>query len=581
MTKCWITAVAIAALANIALFSPAQADNSSCTALRTACQSAGFSKGGSPGHALVKDCVNPLLKGNKAPGTGPVALPTVSAVDIKACAASQGGSGNSLTAQTMAANTVAAGPGPVAALPLPAGQKAGPNIVVILVDDFSLDLMATENGAFDQSMPNLVQMQKEGVTFSHYFVTDSLCCPSRSSIFTGLLPHNTGVFTNDPPSGGYDGFMAHGDDAKTFALALHKEFYATGMMGKYLNGYQPDQNGVPQGWSAWDVAGNGYPNFNYVLNADGSLITSPLHLTDELSELGQAFLKNSAKGPFLLEIATFSPHGPYVPPDRYKNSFSDITYPRTPAYATRADDTAPDWLKQIPELKPVEISNMENAYLNRLRSDKGIDDMIGAVRKTLKDLGLADSTYIVFTSDNGYHMGEYSLRPGKQTPFDTDIHVPLIVVGPGIAAGRTLDEMTMNIDFYPTFAELAGLAPSPTVDGHSLVAALHGTPGPWRDLTLVEHVHSAPNPTNPDLPASKSGDPPTYAALRLRDAMYVEYLDGSGVIGYYDLKADPYELHNIGGTLSADKKKALHEALAANQACKGQTACWAAQSLTP
>lgn len=556
-----------------------------CDALRAACKTAGFVEGGaSGGKGLAANCLNPLLNGTKPPGNGKLALPVVAADMIAACTADKAkGSKTSktkgVTASTLGASRVAPGPMPVAPLPLSAGATPGPNIVVVLVDDFSLDLMTTQNGVLAASMPNLARMQKEGVTFTKYFVTDSLCCPSRTSIFTGLLPHNSGVYTNSPPDGGLEAFMAQGDDAKTFAVALHQQFYRTAMMGKYLNGYQPDKNGVPQGWSDWAVAGNGYPNFNYVLNQNGALTTSPLHLTDQLSALGQDFIKQAAAGPFFLELATFSPHAPYVPPARYADAFPDLTYPKTPAFGARPDANAPTWLKAIPALDQKTMGKIDEIYRQRVRSDKGVDDMIGAVRQTLADLGLSDTTYVIFTSDNGYHMGEYSLRPGKMTPFDTDIRVPLVVVGPGIAAGRAVDAITMNIDFYPTFSELAGLPANASVDGRSLVALLHGKPGPWRNIAVVEHKNAVPDPENPDLPGAKAGNPPTYVALRLPDAMYVEYEGGE--VSYYDLTSDPYQLANIAGTLSPDRLKALHEAVVANHGCVGATACAAAQNLTP
>jgi arylsulfatase A-like enzyme len=373
--------------------------------------------------------------------------------------------------------------------------------------------------------------------------------------------------------------MAHKDDARTFAVALHGAFYQTAMMGKYLNGYQPERHGVPQGWSGWAVAGNGYPNFNYVLNANGKLITSDLHLTDELAVLGQAFISGAAAGPFFLELATFSPHGPYVPPARYATAFADLDYPRSPAFGARPDAAAPGWLRAIPALKPGETDRMAEAYRNRVRSDKGIDDMIGVVRQRLNDLGLAGDTYVMFTSDNGYHLGEYSLRAGKMTPFDTDIHVPLVVVGPGVAAGGRVDDITMNIDFYPTFTELAGLAADAKVDGRSLVSALHGLPGPRRNIAVVEHQNTRDVPGNPDLQEQRSGNPPTYVALRLPGAMYVEY--DTGEVGYYDLATDPYELHNIAGSLTPERRRALHAAVVANHACVGAAACAAAQALTP
>ena len=226
---------------------------------------------------------------------------------------------------------------------------------------------------------------------------------------------------------------------------------------------------------------------------------------------------------------------------------------------------------------------IEDAFRNRVRSDKGVDDMVGALRKELTDLGVADRTYVIFTSDNGYHMGEYSLTPGKQTPFDTDIHVPLVIVGPGIAPGKSIDAMTMNIDFYPTFAEWSGSPANPEVDGHSLAGLLQGKdPGAWRSVALVEHKHDdGKTSNNPDKPAKRSGNPPDYTAMRMPGAMYVEYQNSPDTIGYYDLKADPLELHNIAGSLSAEKLKALHDAMAANVACKGATECWTAQSLTP
>src|SRR5271157_866728 len=122
-----------------------------------------------------------------------------------------------------------------------------PNIVFILTDDLSTNLV--------QYMPNVLAMQKDGTTFANYFVTDSLCCPSRASIFTGKFPHNTGVFTNTRPLGGYDVFVARNNEPFTFAVSLQRAGYKTAMMGKYLNGYFPVKHGVPVGWNEWDVAG--------------------------------------------------------------------------------------------------------------------------------------------------------------------------------------------------------------------------------------------------------------------------------------------------------------------------------------
>src|ERR1700753_2515929 len=129
-----------------------------------------------------------------------------------------------------------------------------PNIVFVLTDDLSKNLIS--------QMPAVQSLQQSGASLSHYYVVDSLCCPSRSAIFTGEYPHDDGVFTNSGKDGGYATYNAHGDQSKSFAVALQKSGYQTAMMGKYLNGYQPSDP-IPPGWNQWDVAGNGYPALNY------------------------------------------------------------------------------------------------------------------------------------------------------------------------------------------------------------------------------------------------------------------------------------------------------------------------------
>ena len=111
----------------------------------------------------------------------------------------------------------------------------GPNIVVLLTDDLSWNLVT------QRFMPHVIQLERQGETFDHYIVADSLCCPSRSSIFTGLFPHDSGVFTNKGTDGGYYAFTHHHPnlETKTYAVAIQPHGYLSSMMGKYLNGYEP------------------------------------------------------------------------------------------------------------------------------------------------------------------------------------------------------------------------------------------------------------------------------------------------------------------------------------------------------
>lgn len=471
-----------------------------------------------------------------------------------------------------------------------------PNIVFILADDLSSNLV--------QYMPNLQAMQSEGTSFSNYFVTDSLCCPSRSSIFTGKFPHNTGVFTNSEPDGGYAVFNAHGNEALTFAVALQRGGYQTAMLGKYLNGYLPggrraaglrhhpsaapampggDGNAVPAGWNEWDVAGNGYREFDYVLNQNGRIVrhgNQPQdYLTDVVAGKAEAFVRRSAPGPFFVEIATFAPHSPYIPAPRDADRFPGLAAPRPPAFGARPGADAPRWLRSIPPLSPADVERIDRAFRLRAQSVQAIDRMIGQLRSTLAALGDQD-TYVVFSSDNGLHMGEYSLRPGKQTPFDIDVRVPLVVVGPGVAKGQVVSAIVENVDLCPTFTELAGASAPTSPDGRSLVPLLRGSPATeWRHSALVEHHRPFPDPSDPDAPMRHAANPTTYAALRTETALYVEY--ESGETGYYDLAKDPDELVNAASSLPAAKRQRLHDALRASKECRGAEACWNAQRMAP
>ena len=149
--------------------------------------------------------------------------------------------------------------GDPSATPPPANR---PNIVFVLTDDVAVNLM--------QYMPHVAAMEQEGTTFENHFVVDSLCCPSRTSIFTGEYPHDDGVFTNGGADGGYPAFNRNGDAINSFAPALQRAGYRTALLGKYLNEYLP--NDPPAlGWDEWDVGGYAYPEFNYDLNQNGKV----------------------------------------------------------------------------------------------------------------------------------------------------------------------------------------------------------------------------------------------------------------------------------------------------------------------
>jgi arylsulfatase A-like enzyme len=485
-------------------------------------------------------------------------------------------------AATTTSTTLPASTTSTTSAPQPKLAVTRPNIVFVLTDDLSWNLV--------QYMPHVIQMEKQGATFSHYFVTDSLCCPSRTSIFTGEYPHDSGVFTNTGADGGFSAFLFHGDSARTYAVQLHQAGYNTAMMGKYLNGYIPTDTGannrsyVPQGWSEWDVAGDGYPEFRYNVNENRRLVSygkKPAdYLTDVLARLGTSFIDKSAAAhhPFVLEAATFAPHSPYVPAPRDAQRFPNLKAPRTPAFDTADTVGNPRWLKSYKPLTASDISTIDTDYRKRAQTVLAVDQMIGSLEQTVAARGLTKSTYFVFSSDNGFHLGEHRLQPGKQTAFDTDIRVPLVVVGPGVQAGRKINDLAENIDLSPTFEQFAGVHVPPYVDGTSLVSLLLGQPtGPWLKGVLIEHHGPANTPTDPDYQLPASGDPPTYEALREENSVYVEYIDHEHE--YYDTATDPNELRNIWDTLSTARKTQLHDQLSALRACHGANQCHQAELL--
>lgn len=468
-------------------------------------------------------------------------------------------------------------------------RPSRPNIVLVLTDDLTANLL--------RFMPHVQALERSGASFGRYFVADSLCCPSRASIFTGRLPHNTGVLTNSGAYGGVSAFHRRGDESRTFAVALQRAGYLTALMGKYLNGYLQAAGAradgspsdvparyVPPGWSGWDVAGWGYNEFGYELNQSGVLRRfgrSPRdYLTDVIAREGVRFIETAVgrRRPFLLELATFAPHAPSTPAPRNARDFPGLRAPR-PANFDALPSDPPGWLRARPPLRPRQLRMLDRAFRSRARSVEAVDRMLATIEATLRNKGIAGDTYIFFSSDNGFHIGEYRLMPGKGTAFDTDVRVPLIVSGPGVGAGTVLPQLTANIDLAPTFAAIAGVHLDG--DGHSLLALLHGEQvRSWRNAVLIEHHPSVKGAgDDPDAQPPASGSPGAYHAIRTAGFLYVEHAGGE--VEFYDLTRDPFELHNIARRLDRRALLQLHHELLALRRCHGPGSCWRRMHLPP
>ena len=481
-------------------------------------------------------------------------------------------------------------------------SAAKPNIVFILTDDLSSNLITP------QIAPHIYALEHQGETFSNYYVADSLCCPSRATIFTGLYPHDTKVTTNLPPYGGYPKFVSQGLTKRTFAVALQGVGYKTAMLGKYLNGYGDTGDElspppgradkmtkanapVPPGWNDWHVSNNtGYQEFNYWQNDNGVFHFYPKGLgtygVDVANRYAQSFIEQNAHHPFLIEVATFAPHSPFIPAPRNAKDFPHLTQPHDPSFDAQ-NVNPPAWLGQRAPMTSQQIQVTNESYRARAQAVESVDKLVADTEATLSREGIAKDTYIVFSSDNGLHLGQHRILDGKETAFDTDIRVPLIITGPGVPHGRVVPQVAQNVDLCPTFEQLGGAPIPATVEGHSLVSLLHpsGSAPKWRTVALLEH-HGDTQRSDPDFDGAGS-NPPTYNGIRIQarhlpgfigpvDATWVEYDDAKHETEYYNDAKDPYQIDNIAGSLTKEQRATLHRILIGLHHCHSGAACWQA-----
>jgi N-acetylglucosamine-6-sulfatase len=444
-----------------------------------------------------------------------------------------------------------------------------PNVVFVLTDDLSWNLV--------RHMPNVRRLQRDGMTFRQFVVSDSLCCSSRATILTGQFPHNTHVLGNTRPDGGYPAFRRHGARRRSVGRSLQRAGYRTALLGKYLNRYHPRTDGRDPGWDEWLASSWAYTGFGYQQSDNGHPMTAGHrprdYVTDVLAHRAARFVRRSRRRPFFLLVSTYAPHKPYTPAPRHRHMFPHLRLPRRGSWDAPVDG-APRWLGRRPALTAGRQRQLERAFRMRVRSVQAVDELIGRLRRELRALGIARHTYVVFSSDNGYHLGQHRLTEGKRTAFDHDIRVPLVISGPRVPAGSVTRALTGTVDLVPTFERWAGIARDPRRDGRPLTALLRGGhPRRWRHALLIEHADASVRAGDPDGQGWAAGKPPSYAALRTRWTTYVEYENGDHEL--YDRRVDAYELHNRFGRLPPARRDRLSAALARYRGCHGARDCFA------
>lgn len=464
--------------------------------------------------------------------------------------------------------------------------KTSPNIIILLTDDMDNSLLP-----YLEKTNELIGGQ--GATFSNYFVTTPLCCPSRASMLRGQYAHNTDILENSP---GFARFFKLKEEEDALPVWLQDAGYRTALYGKYLNNYPVNagRNYVPPGWTDWGAfLGTNYEGdfyYNYTINENGTLVdygdTPEAYSTDVIRNKSLAFIDESVtdNAPFFLFVSVYAPHGPATAAPRHEGLYNDLSYPQTPSFGESDLSDKPQIIRALTETgDDFDEGDANAAFQNRVRSLAAVDELVEDLVRALEQNGELDNTYIFFMSDNGFHLGEHKIPSGKGTAYEEDIRVPLMVRGPGITPGTQVVQMTANIDLAPTIADMVGIHAPDFVDGRSFLPCLHAEPVTWRNGLLIEFGYIEEEAwSNRQMISSKQEsalkDPETdnllvgveggkYRGIRGEDFVYVEYENGE--IEFYDLSKDPHQLENMAETLSLQTLDALHAKLEALQYCVG------------
>lgn len=437
--------------------------------------------------------------------------------------------------------------------PAAARRPTPPNIVFILSDDQRADTL--------WAMPNVRRLlMAHGMTFTHFYVTTPVCCPSRASFLTGQYPDHTGVLDNVGPDGGAQAF----NDRSTVATWLQQAGYTNGLFGKYLNGYpELDRCDVPPGWSQWAALDaeplNRY--YGYTLNHDGHLqhyTKRPANYqTDVLARLTSDFVR-TAPQPFFAYMAPSNPHRPSAAAPQDAESFAHLK-PWMPLSYNEAEIEDKPWYRRDHLMRPSRQRVVQLIRRKMFQSLRSLDRDVGRVVDALRARGVLDHTIVVFSSDNGYLWGEHRLRK-KTWPYEESIKVPLVIRTPWIHRAETDDRLVANIDIAPTFADIAGTRPAIPEDGRDLMPLLRNGDAvhDWRHELMIEWEGRI---------TAARGGPQRYRALHTDRYVYVEYANDWREL--YDLRTDPYELDNVAGdprfaALQRDLTERLHQLVRAS-----------------
>jgi len=413
-------------------------------------------------------------------------------------------------------------------------QNAGkrPNLLLLLTDDHRFDALGCCGNPIIQT-PAIDKLAKEGVRFTNAFVTSSICCTSRASIFTGQFARRHGIHDFVTP-------FTPAQLTQIYPVLLRQAGYRTGFIGKFGVG---DKDPLPA--DQFDYF-KGFPGQGkyWQPTPEGKNV----HLTDTMTAQALEFIESvKADQPFCLQISYKAPHAQdanpkqYLFPPRYKNLYANVTIPVPPTANEQDFALQPDfiqksegrnrWAKRFATTESYQ-EMIKSYYRLITQVDDSTRDIIAALRRA----NLDQNTVVILIGDNGYFFGEHGMAD-KWFPYEEALRVPLIIRDPRLdpqQQGRTRDQMVLNIDIAPTLLALANVPIPQMMQGQDLSPLLRA-PAQWRTEFFYEHLYP-----HKDIPKSEG--------VRTARYMYWKYLDVTHDAEWlYDLERDAYETKNLAG----------------------------------
>jgi len=474
----------------------------------------------------------------------PRAVRTASVRPLLLSAALVAGAAFATHTTTASATSAPAGTAAVRDASLMARAAGRPNIVLITTDDQTL--------ADFKYMPRTRRLiARQGVTFDG-ISPHPLCCPARAEILTGQFAQNNRVRSNFGKFGGYRRLR----DGNTIATWLDRAGYRTIFMGKFLNGYgaHTDRAAAP-GWDDWNpTVGGVYRYHDFTVRQNRRLRSVKAYQTDFFTDLAVQRIRGAAKrrAPFFLWQSYVAPHTAcppvretrtcWSPPKaapRHSRMFLNAQPPSKRSRAYNEEDSTfsdkPFPLRDTALLTRLETRKIVQLHRRRLQSLQAVDDGVARMLRALKRAGELNNTLVIFTSDNGYLLGEHRYT-GKVLPYEPALKVPLLMRGPRIPRGVVRNRIGTIVDVAPTIVAAAGARPRRLMDGHSLLpVARRGAPS-WETLLIQAGPY-------------RLRDQPygwLYRGVRTPRYTYARYLFSSED-ELYDRRNDPAQLHNLAG----------------------------------